>query len=117
MFNYAIVLFAIAAVGGVTMAIMHFRGRTPPRPALAALHGVFAASGLITLLLAVMNTDAGGGARLALGLFVLAALGGFGLLSFHLRRRALPNGFVIGHGLLAVVAFLVLLVSVFRLGM
>jgi hypothetical protein len=113
MFNTAIILFAIAALGGATMAFMHFKGRTPPPLALAALHGILAATGLIVLLLAVMKAGTGGTPGIALGLFVLAALGGFGLLSFHLRGRALPNGLVIGHGLLAVAGFAVLLAAVF----
>lgn len=115
MFIYAIVLFAIAAVGGLTMAVLHFRGRTPPRPALAIVHGLFAAAGLVVLLLAVLKLGAAGGAGIALGVFLLAALGGFTLASFHLRGRALPNGLVIGHGLLAVVAFVILLAAVFVL--
>lgn len=113
MFMTAIVLFAVAAVGGLTMAVLHFRGRTPPSPVLAALHGVLAASGLVVLLLAVVKAATGGAAGISLGLFVLAALGGFALLSFHLRGRALPNGLVVGHGLLAVAAFVVLLSAVF----
>lgn len=113
MFMIAIVLFAIAAAGGLTMAVLHFRGRTPPPMPLAALHGVLAASGLVLLLLAVMKAGTGRASGIALGLFLLAALGGFALLGFHLRGRALPNGLVVGHGLLAVVGFLVLLSAVF----
>lgn len=113
MLTTAIVLFAIAALGGLIMAVLHFRGRTPPPLALAILHGVLAASGLIVLLLAVLKTGLGGASALALGLFLIAALGGFGLLSLHLRGRALPNGLVVGHGLLAVGGFLVLLAAVF----
>lgn len=109
MLTIAIVLFAIAALGGLVMAIGHFRGRTPPKPAIAAVHGVVAAAGLVVLLLAVMNIGAGGAPALALVLFLLAALGGFALLGFHLRRKPLPGGLVGAHGLVAVVAFLVLL--------
>ena len=47
---------------------------------------------------------------------VLAALGGFGLLSFHMRGRTLPNGLVVAHGLPAVAAFLILLAAVFVMG-
>ncbi|HKE93624.1 MAG TPA: hypothetical protein VKB34_04895 [Povalibacter sp.] len=113
MFNTALILFAIAALGGLTMAVMHFRGKTPPPLALAVLHGILAACGLVILLLAVMKIGMGGAPGIALGLFLVAALGGFTLLSFHLRGRALPNGLVIGHGLLAVAGFLVLLTAVF----
>jgi hypothetical protein len=115
MLMIAVGLFAIAALGGVTMAVMHFRGKTPPPVALAVLHGVFAASGLVVLLLAVWP-QFGGRAGWALGLFLLAALGGFTLaLGFHFRGKPLPSGLVAGHGVLAVIAFLILLTAVFNL--
>lgn len=107
----AIVLFALAAVAGLSMAIMHFKGQSPPRAVLAVFHGLFAASGLVVLIVAVLEAHASNAPVVALGLLVLAALGGFGLLSFHLRKRALPSGVVVGHALLAVTGFVVLLVS------
>lgn len=116
MLTVAIVFFALAAVAGLAMAVFHLRGQTPPKPVLAALHGVFAAAGLVVLLLAVLELGTGGGAAIALGIFLLAALGGFALLSLHLRRRALPTGLVLGHGLIAVVAFVVLLAAVLAVG-
>lgn len=116
MMTYAVALFAAAAVAGLSMAIGHFRGRTPPAPLVAALHGVFAASGLLVLLLAVVRAGTVGAGRTALGLFLLAALGGFALLSFHLRGRKLPNVLVAGHALLAVCAFVILCVAVFAAG-
>lgn len=109
MLTLALVLFALAALGGLVMAIGHFRGRTPPRPAIAAAHGVLAAAALVVLVLAVMSIGAGGAPALALVLFLLAALGGFALLGFHLRGKPLPGALVGAHGLVAVVAFLVLL--------
>jgi hypothetical protein len=113
MFKIAIVLFAVAAVVGLSMAVAHFRGQTPPKLAVALLHGLFAASGLVVLLIGVMQLGAGGKPAIALGLFLVAALGGFTLLSFHLRGRALPNGLIIGHAVLAVAGFLTLLAAVF----
>ncbi len=117
MLMLAVILFAVAALAGVSMAIMHFRGHTPPRPVLAVLHGLFAASGLLTLLLATLKVGMGGATGASLGLFLLAALGGFFLLSFHVRGRPLPNGLVAGHGLLAVAAFVVLLAAVFSVAL
>jgi hypothetical protein len=115
MLDVAVALFALAAVAGLSMAIMHFRGHTPPRPVLAVFHGLFAASGLLVLIIAVTTGHMTGIALIALGLLVLAALGGFGLLSYHLRGRALSGGFIVGHALLAVAGFVVLLASVFIL--
>jgi hypothetical protein len=104
-----IVIFAVAAIVGLTMAMAAFQGHFPPVPS-AILHGVFAASGLVLLLLAVFVKGAAGPAVWALGFFLVAALGGFGLaFGFHARRKALPKGFVAGHAILAVIGFLLLL--------
>jgi hypothetical protein len=56
------------------------------------------------------------GTQIALALFLVTATGGFTLLSFHLRGRALPSALIIGHGLVAVSAFIVLLLSAVALG-
>ena len=111
MIQLSLVLFAVAAVAGLIMAVMHFRGFSPPKPVLAALHGLFAASGLVVLLMALIKTGFGGKPGIALGLLVVAALGGFGLLSFHAKNQRLPSGLVVGHALLAVAGFLTLLLS------
>jgi len=111
MYRISILLFAVAAVAGLTMAVMHFKKPLPPRPVLAVLHGIFAASGLVVLLLAVVKAGVQGTPAIALGLLVAAALGGFVLLSSHLRGRALPSGLVVGHALLAVAGFVTLLAA------
>lgn len=116
MITYVIALFAAAAIAGLSMAIGHFRGQTPPRPLIAALHGVFAASGLLFLLFFVLRAGARGVVAASLCVFLVAALGGFTLLSFHLCGRKLPSALVAGHGLLAVVAFVLLLVAAFAAG-
>ena len=108
MYQLSLVLFAVAAVAGLTMAIMHFRGTSPPKTVLAVLHGLFAASGLVVLLLALINAGFGGKPGLAFGLLAAAALGGFVLLSSHVKQKSLPSGLVVGHALLAVAGFVVL---------
>jgi len=113
MFNYAVLLFAAAAVIGLYMAVQHFRGRTPPAAGVAILHGLLAVSGVVALLLGVRGIGFGGAHTWALALFVLAALGGLFLVSHHLRQKPLPNGVVIIHALVAVVAFLILLTAVY----
>ena len=45
--------------------------------------------------------------------FVIAAIGGFVLFSYHLRREALPKSYVVGHGTVAVVSFIILLLAIF----
>lgn len=108
----AVVVFAIAAVGGLLLASLRIKNKPLPM-GLALAHGAAAAVGLVLLGLAAF---AGGGgpsqARVAFGLFVVAALGGFALFSFHVRKQQLPLGVVVLHGLLAVVAFVILLAGV-----
>ena len=115
MIQLSLILFAVAAVAGLAMAVMHFRGISPPKTVLAVLHGLFAASGLVVLLLALIKTGFGGKPGIALGLLAVAALGGFGLVSYHAKNQRLPSGLVVGHALLAVAGFLTLLLSEFAL--
>jgi len=111
----ALILFGVAAVGGLLLASMRLTNKTLPMP-LALLHGALAATGLLVLAVAAFGVNGTGQTRLALGLFVLAALGGFALFSFHLRGRPLPIPIVIVHGLVAVAAFLILLGAVVNFG-
>jgi hypothetical protein len=107
----AIVLFAIAAAGGLTLAVLRLRSPNLPLP-LAALHGAFAAAGLVVLALAVFGgSSAPSSARIALAVFVVAALGGAFLVSFQLRKRPIPVGIMALHALLAVSAFTLLVVG------
>jgi glucose uptake protein GlcU len=115
MYQLSLGLFAVAAVAGLTMAIMHFRGTSPPKTALAVLHGLFAASGLVVLLLALIKAGFGGKPGIAFGLLVAAALGGFVLLSSHVKQQRLPSGLVVGHALLAVAGFVTLLLAYFAM--
>lgn len=108
----AAILFAIAALGGVIMALIRFSGHPYPPMALAIIHGLFAAAGLIALIMVVF----GGGMtllpKIALVLFIGAAIGGFAMLSSHLKSQPLPISYVVIHGLVAVIAFVLLIVSI-----
>jgi hypothetical protein len=108
----ALILFAIAALGGLVLAAIRFSGRPYPPLALALVHGGAAAAGLIALIVAVANAGAPDLAKVSLALFLGAAIGGFVLLSHHLRKLALPIWLVVVHALVAVVAFLLLLTRV-----
>src|SRR4029453_9803750 len=114
MLKIAALLFAIAAVGGLTLAVLHFKKKTLPIP-LALLHGLLGAAGLVSLFLALLATGFSGALALAFVIFLVVALGGFLLFSFHLRKKPLPNALVIIHGLAAVVAFGILLTGIFVL--
>lgn len=105
----ALILFAIAAVGGIILAAIRFRGQPYPPLAVALIHGAVAAAGLVALLVAVAQGTATSLATAAFILFIVVALGGFVLFANHLRKVALPIWLVLVHGAAAVVAFLLLL--------
>ena len=110
----AAVVLGLAAIGGLTLAGIRLSGTPRPPTWLALGHGAVAATGLGLLIYAVLQTSVPTMALYALGLFVLAAFGGAGIfLGFHLRQRPLPIPLVIGHGLIAVTAYVLLLVSLF----
>ncbi len=110
----AAVLFAIAAIGGATMAAIRLGGTPLPPLWLAIVHGLFAAAGLIVLIIAVAG-GAAGAAIVALIGFIIAALGGFTLLLFfHLKKTALSIPLMLVHGAIAVISFIILLVGIFR---
>jgi hypothetical protein len=111
----ALILFAVAALGGLVMALMRFGGKELPPMGLAIVHGLFAAAGLVALILALVGHGFSTAATIALVGFVGAALGGFYLFSMHMRRRALPIPYVVVHGLFAVASFVILLVGVYAL--
>jgi hypothetical protein len=85
---------------------------------MALGHGIVAASGLILLAYAAATHGIPELAQIALGVLVLAAVGGATIfLGFHMRQRALPIPLILGHGLAAIAGFVLLLIAVFRGGL
>lgn len=111
----AAILFALAALGGITMVVIRLRGAPRPPTWLALGHGAIAAAGLVTLIIAAVNTNLPTLALVALAGFVLAALGGATIFTlFHLREKPLPIPLMLAHGTAAVVSFILLLLSIFQ---
>ncbi len=108
MLTYAVIVFAVAALGGLVLAAHVLRGRLAPW-ALSLLHALLGATGLVLLLLGVMGGSGAGRALAALALLVIAALGGFYLASIHLRKAIAPKAVVFVHAGVAVAGFLTLL--------
>lgn len=106
-----IILFAIAAIGGLTLIIMKFSGKGLPWP-LVIGHGLFAASGLIVLIINVFQNTQIFLMNLSLMLFLIVAIGGFIVLSFHLRKKKQPNSLILIHGAAAVISFVLLIIAV-----
>src|SRR3546814_10930850 len=78
------------SVGGLVLAASVWRGQLAPW-ALSLVQAALGATGLVLTLVAVLG-GAGGHAPLALIILLVAALGGFFLASFHLRKAPAQIG-------------------------
>ncbi|HEY6010880.1 MAG TPA: hypothetical protein VIX18_05360 [Nitrospirota bacterium] len=110
MLTIALIVFGVAALGGATLAYLRIVKKDVSMP-LAIVHGAAAAAGLVLLILGVMEAGTTG-SKTSLAIFLVAALGGFTLFSFHLRSRPMPVPLVLIHGGAAITAFLILLLTV-----
>ena len=111
----AVIVLALAAVGGLTLAVIRLRGAPWPPTWMALGHGAVAATGVGLLIYAAVSPGIPTLAQVALGIFILAALGGATLfLGFHMRGKALPIPLVLGHGLIAATGLVILLLSYFQ---
>ncbi|HEX5339432.1 MAG TPA: hypothetical protein VFX47_00965 [Gammaproteobacteria bacterium] len=109
----AAILFALGALGGLVMALRGFKGQAIPA-ALAAGHGVLVATGLVLLIIGVLMGAGGNTALIALVILLIAALGGFYLLSFHIRKQQHPKAVIVVHAVVAVIGFLTLLAAILQ---
>ena len=109
----AALLFALGALGGVWMLVLRIRTGANPPVGLAVLHGGAVGFALAMLGVAVLREGVGGLARVALGVFAAGALGGATLFTMHMRGRLLPVPFILVHGTIAAIAYVLLLVATF----
>jgi hypothetical protein len=108
------VVLGLAALGGLTLASIRLMGTPRPPTWIALIHGAIAATGLALLFSVVIGQNVESLVKVALGVFVLAALGGATIfLGFHMRNRPLPIPLVIGHGLIAITGYVLLLVVLY----
>jgi hypothetical protein len=106
-------LLGITALGGLVMAGVRLKGTARPPDWLAMLHGLLAGAALTLLIYAAWSVGIPMLAKYALAVLVVAALGGVYInLNYHAKMQALPIMLVIGHALIAVVGFVLLLMSV-----
>jgi hypothetical protein len=106
--TYALVVFAVAALGGIILASHVLRGRLAPW-ALSIGHALLGATGLVLLLLTVLQGPPMARVTAALALFAVAALGGFYLASLHLRKTVAPGSVIVVHAGVAIAGILTLL--------
>lgn len=103
----ALLLFALAALGGLFLLQSHLK-HDDASLGIAAVHGLLGAAGIVVLIWTLLQGSVSGLVWASVGLFVLAALGGFVLITKHLRGESLPPGLMYGHGGAAVLAFVLL---------
>ncbi|HEY6094781.1 MAG TPA: hypothetical protein VIU93_07490 [Gallionellaceae bacterium] len=108
MLIYAIVIFAIGAVGGLFLASQVLTDKLAPWP-ISIVHALLGATGIILLIAMTVMNQGTGRLSAALTLFVIAALGGFFLASIHVRGKIAPKAIVLLHATIAVLGFLTLL--------
>ncbi len=109
----SIVLFGLAAVLGVTILIPLLTGKPIIRP-VAVVHGIFAATALIILIIFSINYSDNSNIS-SIILFIFAAIGGFILFVRDLSKKPGPKALALVHAAVAVIAFLILVV--FALGL
>jgi len=107
MLTYAIIVFAIAAVGGLLLAARVLRDTFAPW-VLSLLHALLGATGLVLLITLLIQGNEPRIVLIGFVLMLLAALGGFFLVSFHVRKKLPPKAVVMIHAGVAVAGFLTL---------
>jgi hypothetical protein len=110
----AAILLSLAALGGIAMVVIRLKGDPLPPIGLATAHGTIAGIGVLVLAYNAYDPGIPQYAQYALGIFVLAALGGATLfMMFHLKGRPLPIPLMLGHGLIALAGLGLLLYTLY----
>lgn len=104
------VIIAVAALAmmlGMTLMSYVVGGKETPKGAVIG-HGLFAATTIILLIIYVF----GEGPRPweSFILFVLAAMGGFVMVTRDIKGKKVPHALAVGHGMLAMIGIIFLLV-------
>lgn len=105
-----ITLFGIAALLGIYLLSFVLQNKNTPK-GIALLHGPVAAVALAILIIyAFLHTYS---PIISIILFILVAIGGGILIYRDLMGKTMPKWLALGHGILALIAFLFLLVFTF----
>ena len=102
-----IAILALTAILGMTLLSFVLRNKETPK-LVTVLHGLFAATGLGFLLYYTFGNEPK--PLEATVLLVIAALGGFIMVSRDLTGKPIPKWLAVTHGLIAVSGFIFLLI-------
>lgn len=105
----AITCFAIAILFGITMLTFVLRDKKIPK-ILPLIHGPFALAGLGLLITYASYTNT---MLAVIILFSAAALGGLTLFFKDKTGKPIPKAMAVGHGFIALVTFVILLIITF----
>jgi hypothetical protein len=103
-------LFALGAIIGMYLLALVLQKKETPK-FVAFIHGAFVVAALVLLIYYAFQNQPG--PMESIILFVVAALGGITLIIRDLTGKALPRWLAIGHGLVAVIGFVYLLIYAF----
>ena len=107
----AIAFFAVAAIFGL-INLKNLLAKTEIPKAVVYSHGLFAAIGLVILIVYAIQSPAHY-PMVSIILFGTAALGGFYMFFRDLSKKGISLGIAVIHGLLAVAGFVMLLLFAF----
>jgi uncharacterized membrane protein len=108
---YAIIaVFALAAVVGLIILKNWLTGATTSR-ATVYTHGIFAALGLVLLIVYYFQTEVKA-LQTSIILFLVAAIAGFYMFFRDLKGKMSPTWLAIVHGLVAVAGFVLIVLMV-----
>ena len=105
-----IAIFGMAAIFGMYLLSLILRNKTTPKGVTFA-HGALAAVALVLLIVYAIRHSPGPWTIVII--FALAASGGFILNYRDITGKSIPKWLGIGHGLLAITGFILLLVFAF----
>lgn len=106
----SILLFALAAMLGFYLLTFVLTDRPTPK-GIAFIHGPLAAIALIILIMYALTHHPA--PILSICVFVVAALGGLTLIYRDLTGKTLPKWLALGHGMLALIGFILVVVYAF----
>jgi hypothetical protein len=105
----AICLFIIAAGFGLVILTAILRDQPTPKP-FVLIHGPLAALAIVLVVIDVARGHAAGLLIASLIIFIVAAIGGFTLLTLDTLHKRIPKPLAILHPLIAVTGLIVLIV-------
>jgi hypothetical protein len=108
----AVILFLFAAVGGVALLTLAWRGKSLARP-LRMIHGLLGAGGFVSLVIAAAHGATGVLMVWTILLFAAVLAAGAGMWVLGAIGKRPPTWMLAAHGLTATVALTLLLIHYF----